>query len=136
MHNIDYLPVQYTDIMSIPEQQIREKLKTFEECTQDAQWDQLVNTCYAGSAKMSHFAAPGLIQGRQAIKEFFEANPSGYKLNLQFTAVKMNENAYLIAGVGRVNDGAWCPFVERWELIEGKWLIVEDKVFTPKPWMA
>ena len=121
--------------MSTPEQLILEKIRKFEEYTKDARWDELVDTCYAASASMSHFAAPGPIQGSKSIKEFFEANPSGYKLNLQFTSVELNPDAFLIAGIGSVNDGAWCPFVERWELIDGDWLIVEDKVCAPELWM-
>ena len=85
---------------------------------------------------MSHFAAPGPIQGTKEIKAFFEANPTGYELDLQFTIVKLKQNAYLVAGVGSVNNGAWCSFVERWESFDGDWLIIEDKVCPPESWMG
>ena len=124
--------------MSHPELLIRQKNQKFTEFVKNAQWHDLVTTCYATNARLSHFAIPDKVFcGREEIEQTFVQGPmtSGYKLSLEFTTVKLGNNAYLVAGIGCVNNGQWCPFVERWELIDGEWLIVEDKVYSPESWM-
>ena len=119
---------------STPEQLLREKCKKFEVYAQEDRWDDLVSTCYAPDASLTHFAAPDTLIRREAIKGFF-ANCSGYSLNLQFTVVKLDTTAYLVAGVGSVKPGAWCPFFERWETRDGEWFIVKDKICPAESWM-
>ena len=126
-------------VMSHAEQLIRQKNQKFAEFVQNGQWHLLVTTCYAPHAKLAHFAIPDRVFcGREEIEQSFVQGSmaSGYTLSLKFTIVKICDNAYLAAGVGCVNNGQWCPFVERWELIDGKWLIVEDKVYPPESWMG
>lgn len=126
---------------------VREKSKKFVEFAQSARWEDLAKTCYAPDARLDHFASPGKVRiGRDSIRDFFASGPlsGGYALDLQFTVVKMaSPTACLIAGVGSVNKGPWCPFVERWELVEsdsdhdddGEWFIKEDKVYPSEAWM-
>lgn len=124
--------------MSHPECLIRQKNQKFVELVKNAQWHELVTTCYALNAKLVHFAIPDRIFcGREEIEQSFVqgAMASGYTLSLEFTTVKISDTAYLVAGVGCVNHGIWCPFVERWELIDQEWFIVQDKVYPPESWM-
>jgi len=126
-----------------PEEIIRSKCGAFEDCCRGARWDELVRKCYYSGATLNHFAAEDgkPIRGRDAIVDFFRrASPGGggYSLNLQYAIVRLNSGACLVAGVGSIDGGPWCPFAERWELAEDDrdWYIVEDKVSAPETWMV
>lgn len=124
--------------MSSPEENIRVKTKLFQESAAQARWDDLVTCCYAPDANMAHFMAPEALEGRDSIVKFFKSNKEGYHLDLRYTVTTLKSgrpSACLVSGVGRVESGAWCPFVERWELLGGDWLITKDKVYPPETWM-
>ena len=125
--------------MSHPEQLIRQKNQKVEEFVKNAPLRVIVTTCYAANARLGHFAIPDKVFcGRKEIEQSFVQGPmaSRYMLFLQFMTVKLSNTAYLAAGLGCVNNEQWCPFVERWELIDGEWFIVEDKVYPPESWMG
>jgi hypothetical protein len=123
--------------MPSPEEKIRVKTKLFQECAAQARWDDLVTCCYTRDANLAHFLTPETLEERDSILKFFKSNEEGYDLDLRYTvtSLKSDPSARLVSGVGRVNAGAWCPFVERWEDRNGDWLIVKDKVYPPETWM-
>lgn len=126
---------------SSDEEAIHKRIKAFQRFLFKGDWNELVETCYSQNATLVHFVAPPEpIVGRDAILKFFQTNKSGYSLELQYTLTPLlsgdTASAWLVAGVGRVNDHkAWCPFVERWENIDDEWVIVQDKVYSPESWM-
>lgn len=121
--------------MTSTEDAVANKIKEFQQHVANARWDDLVTSCYAPNATLSHFMAPDSLKGRGNILDFFQKTPSEYQLDLRYTVTLLNDSACLVAGIGSVDNGAWCPFVERWELSDGDWYIVNDKVYAPEDWM-
>lgn len=119
------------------ERDIAKKISAFQGHISQARWNDLVMSCYAPEATLSHFMAPEVLAGRNDILSFFQKNSSGYDLDLLYaiTELESDPSARLVAGVGSVSKGPWCCFAERWEMIDGVWLIVQDKVYAPEVWM-
>lgn len=120
-----------------PEKAITEKIKSFQQLIANAEWEKVV-ACYAPNATLSHFMAPEALTGRDSILTFFTKNSEGYALDLSYTITQLgtsDPSAWLVDGVGSVDEGPWCCFVERWEMMDGDWLMVEDKVYAPEAWM-
>jgi len=122
--------------MASTKETILTKTRALQELTAKGHWEELIEVCCTPNADLSHFASSQEpLEGSDTILEFFKSNSSGYSLNLQYTVVELGATACLISGVGSVNNGAWCPFVERWARIGKDWFIVEDKVYEPESWM-
>jgi len=122
------------------EKAVAAKVRIFQEHAEKGQWEELVKSCYASSAHLSHFTAPeACFSGKESILAFFRRSPTGYKLDLRYAITQLESSsssaAWLVAGVGSVDQGPWCCFAERWEMINGDFLIVEDKVYAPESWM-
>ena len=123
------------------ERAIADKVRMFQEHVGKGRWEELVNSCYASHATLSHFTAPEqAFSDKESILAFFRRSPTGYNLDLRYAITQLVESsssstAWLVAGVGSVDQGPWCCFAERWEMINGDFLIVEDKVYAPESWM-